>query len=923
MSVRFRRISYRLIITTSAAAVLLLMMLFNVVSAQSFIDCSSCHVERLSQFSVTQTEPTNACALCHMNLVPGQCDSGTISTPYGYFKSPAINMDGQAVHADHAGVNPRAIESDCSRCHAQVDCRTCHEQVPHEEHGSFFIGPPVDLLVTNGYALFWTASSCASARCHATVQNSYLSKGAVEAVSQLDWQSQDIEVDGNPRGIAFSGATNTLIVAGYTSNLVTVIDANPESPQFNTVLQTIPVGRNPYGVAVDDARGLAYITNSGDDSLSVISLTSGTVICQTTVGCEPRGVAVNQMTGRVFVGLEGESRIAVIDPMAGFQVVNSINLPSNRARPQTLAIDEATNTLMVSYSDAEDPMLYYIGAYDNTYAYEYWRWETPNVQALGFAVDSARNLVYTATQYDLTLIDKTNGSVVGHVTTGYIWAEEASVCYDGSTDNVCIVSRSYDGSCALSVIDANTKSIIMTKPAKQQSMAVAAGANYLYVTGGSSTLVPEPRPSCLECHIASQSEEHETLHTPNPSVVGSSCEPCHMDNIVSEHSLRGFICETCHLGQGPSLGEIALQVIAAYDGSGKTDEDKAGCQDCHLAVSGTKGDPASLENSNHIDLHSADPAIEGTACVGCHVNNLVSEHVTRIDPDTDQPYGCMACHGDSASYQVKNAISLYVFTGEKAGCADCHEGVAPDLSINSNHVALHSSQEVEEGCLIDGCHASDNTYYEHEALGGTCLTCHPVYTGTKIDPAVVAQAIVDKNPNCSACHDIHGDIPTIHLATNIGTVYRDYACTKCHFEQTIDEHKKPGSSTTSASCQACHPDPRKSITEWGKSCSEGDCHTAATGPGSVHTEDSVKHTSASTCTNCHRHTNKDVSIVHALTIAKNGTSGCGISNIYGGCHTSPDVLPAVTQCEVCHPDKLASHPGKCKCKQCNRYRFGR
>ena len=39
----------------------------------------------------------------------------------------------------------------------------------------------------------------------------------------------------------------------------------------NTVINTITVGTNPLGVAVDPATGTVYVTNNGDGTVSVVS----------------------------------------------------------------------------------------------------------------------------------------------------------------------------------------------------------------------------------------------------------------------------------------------------------------------------------------------------------------------------------------------------------------------------------------------------------------------------------------------------------------------------------------------------------------------------------------------------------------------------------------------------------------------------
>ena len=63
------------------------------------------------------------------------------------------------------------------------------------------------------------------------------------------------------------------------SNTVSVIN-----PTTNTVVATIPVGESPFGVAVNPANGLVYVTNAGSNTVSVIDPATNTVVATIPVG---------------------------------------------------------------------------------------------------------------------------------------------------------------------------------------------------------------------------------------------------------------------------------------------------------------------------------------------------------------------------------------------------------------------------------------------------------------------------------------------------------------------------------------------------------------------------------------------------------------------------------------------------------------
>ena len=57
----------------------------------------------------------------------------------------------------------------------------------------------------------------------------------------------------------------------------------------NTVITTITVGKEPDGLAVDPAAHMVYVTNAGDDSVSVIDTATNMVVGEPIkVGKGPR-----------------------------------------------------------------------------------------------------------------------------------------------------------------------------------------------------------------------------------------------------------------------------------------------------------------------------------------------------------------------------------------------------------------------------------------------------------------------------------------------------------------------------------------------------------------------------------------------------------------------------------------------------------
>jgi YVTN family beta-propeller protein len=82
------------------------------------------------------------------------------------------------------------------------------------------------------------------------------------------------------------------------------------------VIEPIAVGISPVGIAIDNARDQAVVTNSGSDSISVVNLLTGEVITTSPTGASPFGVAVLPRLGLAFV-VNGASNNATILDEAG------------------------------------------------------------------------------------------------------------------------------------------------------------------------------------------------------------------------------------------------------------------------------------------------------------------------------------------------------------------------------------------------------------------------------------------------------------------------------------------------------------------------------------------------------------------------------------------------------------------------------
>ena len=66
------------------------------------------------------------------------------------------------------------------------------------------------------------------------------------------------------------------------------------------VTATVSVGSFPSGIVYDSGKGEMFVANYGNNTVSVISDCSNTVISTIKVGIEPQGIAYDSIKGEIF-----------------------------------------------------------------------------------------------------------------------------------------------------------------------------------------------------------------------------------------------------------------------------------------------------------------------------------------------------------------------------------------------------------------------------------------------------------------------------------------------------------------------------------------------------------------------------------------------------------------------------------------------
>lgn len=146
-------------------------------------------------------------------------------------------------------------------------------------------------------------------------------------------------VAGSAEALPYAYVTNS------QDDNISVIDTATDN-----VITSIPVGRIPWGVAINPTGTRVYITIMGEDNVTVIDGTTNTAIGNIPVGSTPWAVAINPTGTRVYVGNYGSNSVSVIDTSTD-TVVDNIPVGTN---PQGLAVNPAGTRLYVANSHSDD-----------------------------------------------------------------------------------------------------------------------------------------------------------------------------------------------------------------------------------------------------------------------------------------------------------------------------------------------------------------------------------------------------------------------------------------------------------------------------------------------------------------------------------------------------------------------------------------
>ena len=252
-----------------------------------------------------------------------------------------------------------------------------------------------------------------------------------------------ITVGDNPWGVGVNPATNTVYVSNWYDNDVSVIDG-----ATNTVTDTVNVGTSgAAGVAVNPATNTVYVLNSGDSDMYVIDGATNTVTTTVDVGSSPLHLSVNPATNTVYVANRSGDSVSVIDG-----ATNTVTATIPVGDPFGIDLNPATNLIYVTNS-AGDAVAVIDGATNTVTG------NVPLTAGSGpgsICVNPTTNLAYVTSwsKNNVSVIDCATNTMT---TTVVVGTNPADLDVNPATN---LVYTANNGSDNVSIIDGATNTLV-------------------------------------------------------------------------------------------------------------------------------------------------------------------------------------------------------------------------------------------------------------------------------------------------------------------------------------------------------------------------------------------------------------------------------------------------------------------------------
>ena len=263
-------------------------------------------------------------------------------------------------------------------------------------------------------------------------------------VSVIDTASNTVvatvTVGANPYGVAVNPGGMRAYVANTNSNNVSVINT-----ATNTVVATVAVGAAALGISINPAGTRVYVTNGVN--VSVIDTATNTVVATVATGTSAYGVAVNPAGTRAYVANRGSDNVSVIDTATN-TVIATVAVGTS---PSGIAVNPAGTRAFVTNSNSNNVSV--IDTATNTVVATVAAGTNP----LGIAVNpvGTRAFVTNSNSNNVSVIDTATNTVVATVAAG---TAPLGVAVNPASTRVYVANFSGN----VSVIDTTTNAVAAT-----------------------------------------------------------------------------------------------------------------------------------------------------------------------------------------------------------------------------------------------------------------------------------------------------------------------------------------------------------------------------------------------------------------------------------------------------------------------------
>lgn len=268
-----------------------------------------------------------------------------------------------------------------------------------------------------------------------------------------------------PYGVTLNLDNDLIYVSNYgqfnTTGTVSVINGTT-----NTIVASIPVGKNPQAIVYNPANGLVYIANTLSNTLSIINGTSnslvGSIVVGNFPGKNPTGIAISPINNTIYVTNMGSNTVSVINGTTNV-IAKNITLAIGEREgegtgffsPAGIAYNSDTGSLYVTNRGSDTVSV--INGTTNALVDEI---SVDAIAPSGIVYNAANNYIYVTNMGSNTVsvINGTTNTIVANIPVGL---GPNGIAYNQNNGDV-YVANSINGT--ISVIDGLENTITSTIP---------------------------------------------------------------------------------------------------------------------------------------------------------------------------------------------------------------------------------------------------------------------------------------------------------------------------------------------------------------------------------------------------------------------------------------------------------------------------